>query len=305
MRSRGPDRPQQRFAWICVTVSLLILAAGGCASQPRCAGSPTPWAQPCGAVPQVDSAGWVLPEKAELGYTLVLPGIWGSQVEHRIVRGLVQADSPCAIELCDWTEGPLLLLYNLRALERNRREAGKLARKIMDYQDRFPGRPVNLIGYSGGAAMAVLTLEALPPERRVSSVVLLAATLAPDYDLRTASSRTELGIHSFHSPWDVPLLVVMMTAVGTSEGRHTFAAGAVGFQPPTDEEGESGPAAASIVQQAYTSEMFSLGHPGGHFGWTHPAFVAKWVAPLLEPPAPEDSARVSVSPAAMPLGEPQ
>jgi pimeloyl-ACP methyl ester carboxylesterase len=274
--------------WVGLIVGLICLAGGGCACQPRPANVAPPL-EPCGTAPQIDSRGWVLPENAELGYTIVLPGIWGSRaLDHRIVQGLVKAHTPCAIDLCDWTEGPLLLLSNLRALDRNRREAQTLARKIMAYQDRYPGRPVNLIGYSGGAAMAVLTLEALPPERKVSSAVLLAATLAPDYDLRTATSRTERGIHSFYSLLDVPLLMVMTTAVGTSEGRHSFAAGAVGFQTSAESASDPAPSAATVVQRQYTWDMLQLGHPGGHFGWTHPAFIAQWVAPLIGTPAPGD-----------------
>ena len=291
MHARMPDRTMWPIEWVCVSLSLLCLAGGGCACQPRLASGVTCPGQLCGIAPLADSKRWVFPQKADLGYTIVLPGIWGSQApDHRIVQGLVKADAPCAIDLCDWTDGPLLLLSNLRALDRNVREAHTLAGKIIAYQDRYPGRPVNLIGYSGGAAMVVLTLEALPPERRVSSAVLLAATLAPDYDLRTAVSHTERGIHSFYSPWDVPLLMVATAAVGTSEGRHSFAAGAVGFHTPAHEGNDPSPPAAAVVQQQYTWDMFSLGHPGGHFGWTNPAFVAQWVAPLIRTPAPRDAA---------------
>ena len=88
------------------------------------------------------------------------------------------------------------------------------------------------MGYSGGAGVAVLTLEALPPNRRVTDAILLAPTLASDYDLRPAISHTTRGIRNFYSPMDVPILMVLSTAVGTTEGQHTPAAGAIGFQTP-------------------------------------------------------------------------
>jgi pimeloyl-ACP methyl ester carboxylesterase len=228
---------------------------------------------------------WISPQKADLGYTLVLPGILGSQpLDHGIVKGLLNARAPCAIDLYDWTAGGLMMLYNLRGLERNRREAQIVAQKIMAYQDRYPGRPVHLIGYSGGGAVAVFALEALPPDRRVSSAILLAPTLAPEYDLRLAASRTERGICHFYSPLDVPLLMVMTLVFGTSEGHHTFAAGALGFEtPPKDKRDPRDASPAPVVQQRYTLDMLALGHPGGHFGWANPAFVARWVAPLLRP----------------------
>jgi len=226
------------------------------------------------------------PERLDQGYTIVLPGIWGSApLDHGIVKGLVDADVPSTIELYDWTEGPLLLVYNLRALAHNRIEATKIAGKIVAYQDRFPGRPVNVIGYSGGAGVAVLALECLPPGRRVRSVILLAPTLAPDYDLRGALAHADLGVHSFHSPADAPILMVLTTAFGTMEGRHTLAAGAVGFSVPQGvTENQRDQYTARVSQQAYSLDMLASGHPGGHFGWTSRAFVAKWIAPLVGPP---------------------
>jgi pimeloyl-ACP methyl ester carboxylesterase len=226
------------------------------------------------------------PERLDQGYTIVLPGIWGSApLDHGIVKGLVDANVPSTIELYDWTEGPLLLVYNLRATAHNRIEATKIAGKIVAYQDRFPGRPVNVIGYSGGAGVAVLALESLPRGRIVTNVVLLAPPLAADYDLRGALGHTAHGIHSFHSPADAPILMVLTTAFGTMEGRHTLAAGAVGFSVPQNvTENQRDQYTARVSQQAYSLDMLASGHPGGHFGWTSRAFVAKWIAPLVGPP---------------------
>jgi len=178
------------------------------------------------------------PERLEKGYTAVLPGCMGNKaLDPNMIKGLTDADIPSAIEMYDWTGGSANLVYNLRGLKRNRREAKKLAEKILDYQDQYPGRPVYLVGYSGGAGLAVMALEELPADRKVTGVVLLAAVLAPDYDLRVALSRTESGIHNFYSPYDVPVLMVLSTVFGTMEGRHTIAAGAVGFKTPKDLQG--------------------------------------------------------------------
>ena len=176
--SRGQDRPTWPIGWVCASLCLVCFSGGGCTCWPPSASGDACPLQPCCTTSCGDSSDWVFPEKADLGYTIVFPGIWGIQVPDRwIVQGLVQAQTPSAIELYDWTAGPLLLFYNLCALERNRRAAQTIARKIMAYQDRYPGRPVNLVGYSGGAAMAVLVLEALPPDRKVSSTVLLGVPL--------------------------------------------------------------------------------------------------------------------------------
>ena len=105
-------------------------------------------------------------ERRDEGYTLVLPGIEGAHVAHAgFVSGLKSGGVPSEIEVCDWTTGtPALVLVHLRYEERNRRQAELLAEKIVNYQDEYPGRPVNLVGHSGGGGMVLLTLEALPKE---------------------------------------------------------------------------------------------------------------------------------------------
>jgi pimeloyl-ACP methyl ester carboxylesterase len=273
-----------RRGWLVSGIALILLGLlGGCSSVPlvtevACPGEKTivgPWSNPRLA----------LPERLDRGYTIVLPGIWGSQpVDYGIVMGLQDGNVQSAIELHDWTAGLLRLVYNLRALEHNQGEARKIAAKIIAYQDRYPGRPVHLVGYSGGAGVAVLTLEALPADRKVTDAILLAPTLASDYDLRPAISHTTHGIRNFYSPFDVPILMVLSTAFGTTEGRHTPAAGAIGFQAPAN----SGPDErkqyeAHVPQKSYNLAMLMDGHGGGHFGWANRTFVSRHVAPLLTP----------------------
>lgn len=290
---------------------LLCCWTGGCC---WCGSPPPPSGDPGlqhlgGSPAPGEASALAFPERLDRGYTIVLPGVMGSApLDHGIVKGLVDADVPSAVELYDWTAGPLWLVYNLRALDRNRIEARKIAARIVAYQDRYPGRPVYLVGYSGGGGVAVLTLEALPADRKVTKVVLLAPTLAQDYDLQVALSRTEQGIHSFHSAIDVPVMVVLTMALGTTEGKHTFTAGAFGFQRPQGPESRRQEYASHLAQHAYDLKMIESGHAGGHFGWANRGFVAKWVAPMLgpasgsEPPAPS---RLQTMPAQMAIGEDQ
>ena len=259
---------------------VVLCLTGGCCSTPK---------------PPLDTDALISPERLDRGYTLLLPGIFGNTAnDHELLVGLGGANLPSAIEMYDWTEGPWLMVYNLRGLNRNRREARKIAEKIVAYQDRYPGRPVHLVGYSGGGGVAVLALEALPPGRRVTSAILLGATLAPDYDLRLAMSHTEQGIRNFYSPADAPVLVALMTVVGTTEGRHTGAAGARGFTVPKGLEGDEREAyERGLIQQKHNREMFALGNEGGHFGWLQPAFVQQWLAPLVTPPLTASTQPVS------------
>ena len=121
-------------------------------------------------------------ERRDHGYTLVLTGIEGPHLGHvGFVGGLKSGGVPSEIEIVEWTTGtPALMLVHLRYESRNRRQAEQIAAKIVEYQDQYPGRPVNLIGHSGGGGMVLLTLEALPPDRKIDCAILLAAAISPE-----------------------------------------------------------------------------------------------------------------------------
>jgi len=231
-----------------------------------------------------DYDAWLSPERADKGYTIILPGVEGTSYRNiGIARGLVEGGHSAAIEVRDWTTGHWpLFVYHLMALERNKEQAGKIAEQILTYQAQYPGRPVTLIGHSGGAAMAVLVLEALPEGRNVDQVVLLAAAISPNHDLTTALSHTERGIVNFYSWGDVPHLVVGTLALGTIDRRHTVSAGASGFGVPdaVDDDGRE-LYATRLHQVPYRLAMLKSLNAGGHTGPTNHKFVAEWVAPRL------------------------
>jgi pimeloyl-ACP methyl ester carboxylesterase len=223
------------------------------------------------------------PERVRQGYTIILPGIEGaSYLNANIAKGLVNGGVPSSIEVYDWTASAFLFPVNLRNYARNQREARKVARKIMTYQDANPGKPVHLIGHSGGGGIAVMALEALPANRTVTSAILLAPAVAPTYDLRRSMRRTQYGIWNYHSPYDMGFLGAGTTIMGTIEGRHTRAAGAVGFDVPSGlNEEERQLYSTRLHQQRYTRRMADSGHGGGHTGWANSGFVAQWLAPLV------------------------
>lgn len=125
---------------------------------------------------------------ATAGLAVVLPGIEGhSALTMGIVKGLQDAAITANVTVCDWTTGLWpLFLYHLRAQRRARRYADKLAGLIVDYQRRFPKRPVTWIGHSGGGALAVWILESLPERSQIDAALLLAPALAPSYNLAAA-----------------------------------------------------------------------------------------------------------------------
>jgi len=220
------------------------------------------------------------------GLVIVLPGVEGrSRFNEAIARGLDKGGVNWAIEIYDWTS-PLGPLYNLRAEDRNRSEASRLSWRISRYILTHPGRPVVLVGQSGGGAMAVWAAENLMPDYRLDGIILLAAALSPDYCLDFALDNTRRGIISFYSLRDWVFLGVGTTLAGTMDGRHGASAGRVGFRDSLDEE----PAAGwpSLLQIPWEPRMAEVGHSGSHLTSGAEDFVARYVAAMILADGPWD-----------------
>lgn len=232
--------------------------------------------------------GWFLPQRffertgeahLDQGLVLILPGIEGRSFLNRaILNGLVDSGLPHAMEVVDWTTGnKFLTLYHLRAWRRNLRIARQIAQRIVDYQTEYPGRPVWIVGHSGGGAMALLIAEALPDDHRLTGLILLAAAISPRFDLTNALRHVERGIWNFHSWLDFLFVGLGTTIFGTVDGWHMPAAGMWGFgrrPQPAD-----GPA---LTQACYHPRHVFAFNLGGHFGCVHRVFVSEHVAKIMQ-----------------------
>lgn len=218
------------------------------------------------------------------GYTIVLPGCDGKNFLNRqIVRGLEEAGHPSTVELVDWTTGvaPMLPLHLVRH-DRNRARAGQIAAMIMNYRLAHPERPIYLVGHSCGGAMVVFVLEALPERHKVTSAVLLAPTLAPDYDLSKALAHCDHGLWNIYSKKDFFFSGLGTLTLGTLDRKHRVAAGAVGFQTPFRlSEVDRNLYRHHLFQLSHGMEMRKAGHSGLHYGCRSREFVSSNVAPLL------------------------
>jgi pimeloyl-ACP methyl ester carboxylesterase len=217
-------------------------------------------------------------------YFIVLPGIEGmSPCPRGVVSGLRQTHPNATYEIFDWTTGHAYrMFYHARAWTRHQQIAGELAQRILALQTDQPYRPIILIGHSGGAAMAIVALEQLPPGYRVHQVILLAPDLAPSYPLGTALDRTVYGIDVFHSRFDCLMLGAGTTLLGTIERVHTPAAGMLGFHTPGClDEGTQFLYCMKLRQHGYEPAMALTGYVGGHFTCTTPEFVNRYVSPVI------------------------
>lgn len=220
------------------------------------------------------------PERLEQGLVLVFTGIEGrSFLNVGLLTGLIDGGVSSAVEIVDWTTGnKLLFLWHLRGWTRNQRVARELAARIVDYQDRYPGRPVWIVGHSGGGAMALLTAAALPDGHKLTGVVLLASAASPVFDLQPALEKIETSIWNHYSWFDAFFLTFGTTLLGTIDGRHGRAAGAIGFRGP---QAEAAMAAGRLIQIRWNWRMLGQFNLGEHFGCVHRVFIAEEIAPLI------------------------
>jgi hypothetical protein len=237
-----------------------------------------------GPHPADASQPYVTPERLERGYTIVVVGVNGdNMLSAGLAPGLVEGGYPGAVEVVDWTTGfwPLFV-YHLRAGSRHRAGAQLIGQKIAAYQARYPGREVNLVGYSAGAVVAVKAVEEMEPGREIDRVVLLAGAISPLHDMRAVLGRVRVGVWSYYQPQDVVALWAGTLVAGTADGQHIMSAGAVGFwRRPGLSDDERQLYRDKLVQLPYQPQMVASGNLGGHFQCTGRKFVAQWISPLL------------------------
>jgi pimeloyl-ACP methyl ester carboxylesterase len=238
---------------------------------------------------------YLVPERLDKGLVIVLTGIHGRLwLSESICHGLADGGVDQAIEIYDWTyHGHLLPFYNLGAIERNHEMARRIAAHIQAYQRDHLGRPVTLVGYSGGGPLAVWTAESLPKGAQLDGIVLLSAPLVPEYDLRPALSASRKGIVNFYSPNDRIYLALGTLIFGTMDKQHRISAGNLGFIDPRSSHPNkpatgptSGPSDVGVYDRLYQvpwkGEMAQYGYGGTHLTIGAKDFVSAYIAPLVK-----------------------
>jgi pimeloyl-ACP methyl ester carboxylesterase len=236
-------------------------------------------------------------DRMNRGLVVVLPGIEGeSELNHEIRRGLVSGGLMCAMPIYRWGRpvplaGPLL---NQMDIIGNRISAGGIANMIVDYQKKYPDRPVYIVGHSGGGGIAVFAAEALPKDVMVDGVVLLSGSMSSAYDLTKALGHCRKGVLNIYTRADVGLLIVGTTLAGNVDGIRGPAAGAIGFDRPTS---RSSPERILAYQKLFQLELSdATGSDDAHGSTTRRSFVSHYVAPWLMAtswPPPESPGLIS------------
>ena len=241
--------------------------------------------------------GWMLADlrtsaRLERGLVLVLPGIEGeSFLNHGIARGLDDGGVGASIEIDDWTTGFMpFFFYHLRNDTLHNEQADRIARRIIDYRKSHPGRPIYLVGHSGGGGLIVMILEKLPPDVLVTSVVLLVAAISGQYDLSRALPHVEKKFVNYRAFGDLFFLGVGNLVFGTFDGRHAPGAGLTGFHNPENLSDEARHNYSTRLHQiTYRLSMLADFNFGGHMSVTSRPFIARTIAPYLKESANDQS----------------
>jgi len=226
---------------------------------------------------------YVSNERLQAGLVVSLDGVGGYDWGPRWLRaGLDEAGVKMAIVIYEWSKGPKgLFVADLVDEPRNRQAARDLAQMVATYAAAMPDRPVTLIGHSGGAAIVVWALEAMPKDCRVERAILLAPAIAPDYDLTSALKAVRSRLYVMHSPADIGLMGAGTIAFGTMDRQHSPGAGLVGFRWPADAGAETRAEYAKVREIQWTLKLLKSGNYGGHMGWTTTRFAREFIAPIL------------------------
>jgi len=222
-------------------------------------------------------------ERLEAGLVICLDGVGGYDWLPRLLRrGLFQGGVGAAMVIYHWSVGPLgMWVSDLVLRQRNRRSARDVAETIAAYREWMPGRPVTLIGHSGGGGMAAWVLEAMDEGCQVDRALLLAPALSPGYNLAPALQAVRERMYVFYSWFDIPLLGLGTLVFGTLDGRHAPSAGMVGFRMPANLDAAGREAYSKVTQIRWRPRMIRDGHFGDHSGCTNTRFARRVLAPLV------------------------
>lgn len=175
------------------------------------------------------------------------------------------------------------------------RARGKdLAELITMYKETYPGRPVSIVGLSGGTGVGVFACEYLPDGVFVDEVILVASSLSSTYDLTGALQHVRGNITLYQTSGDLAL-GVGARLLGTIDGAPlATSAGLVGFQEPRDLTPEQKVAYDRVINIPYSPAFSALGFYGDHTSAVESAsFVKHKMAPLVmaHSPAPGTDGR--------------
>ena len=231
----------------------------------------------CHAMPaRVTAAGVAVHEQC--GVVFIIGGVGGMDLLGPAAQwALPRAGIRHEVRDFVWTHGFGRVLKDLRDTPYLLMKAGELAAEVRRVKADNPDRPVYFVAKSGGTGVALAAAEMLLPAT-LERIILLSAAVSPTYDLGRALQATKYEIVSFYSPLDCFVLGIGTSMFGTTDRVHTPSAGLRRFRLPADADEPE-----RVVQRSWRPAMILEGYAGNHCGTSMPLFIAKEVAPWLQP----------------------
>jgi hypothetical protein len=221
------------------------------------------------------------PKDETSGLVLIADGVGGLDLcGTGLIHVAAKAGMSHEVRIVPWGHGFGKWHKDLTNVENHRAWADHIIAEVASFRELRPDVPVFLVGKSGGTGVVVKALEGMP-ENSVEAAVLLSSALSPGYDLSRALRAVRRELVLFWSPLDVFVLGVGTRVFGTIDRKNAVSAGLVGFRRPPDLD-QSGRAQYEKLRQIrWSPAMAHTGYLGGHIGPDNPAFLAKYVLPIL------------------------
>jgi pimeloyl-ACP methyl ester carboxylesterase len=193
--------------------------------------------------------------------------------------GLRRAGFHGQFVLWEWdpTWRAMLVLPTIAAPRFLKRQARRLADRILEMRHANPGRPIHVMGYSCGCFVAVRALELLPGGAKVDSLVLLAGAFSPRRDLNPAAAHVSGPVVVSSSPLDI-VVGLGTLLVGTADRAYTPSIGTLGYR---------GPWCGKVVSLRWRPSWIRWGHWGSHLSAPAERFISKCVGPAMGFAPPE------------------
>jgi len=240
-------------------IGLLFLSVGGCQIS-------------------APSAAVIHSGSASQTYIVHLPGIAGETDFDRMwVEGLGEGGLADHLEVYDWTK-PNIWIAALHAYDHNRAEARVISSRIAAKLKADPQARIILTGWSGGCQVAIWALEELPESASIQSLIIVAPSITPTYDLTSALRHVRGKMYAVTSPGDFVVLGIGTSLFGTSDGTYTVSAGLIGFSRPPEGDARQ---YEKLHQMPFDAKWIRYGDLGDHTGAMSKIFAREVLAPAL------------------------
>jgi hypothetical protein len=212
--------------------------------------------------------------------TLVVAGAAGDGPWYDgLRRGLVDGGAPRPVQTMTWGAPLPFSMLNLQSKPIHDAAEAKLARILSEWRAKHPDGRLTLVGHSAGCGV-ILGGLARVDGAQAETIVLLAPSLSPGYDLAPALKQVDGTMHVFHSTRDHLFLHWRTTTFGTYDNVRTPAAGHLGFTATHPR----------LSQHPYDPAWEDLGNDGSHDGPLASSFVRSVIAPLVSTGSTRSSA---------------